>query len=88
MVIEMLFRPGAPCAQHKGLIFFGEFKNVGEVRTVWKELGFGWAGSSMRAGCKPSGAASSSSQCWRPPGRTMRGIGGGTSRAFVLPEPL
>jgi hypothetical protein len=21
-------------------------------------------------------------------GRTMRGIGGGTSRAFVLPEPL
>ena len=22
------------------------------------------------------------------PGRTMRGIGGGTSRAFVLPEPL
>jgi hypothetical protein len=24
----------------------------------------------------------------RPPGRTMRGIGGGTSRAFVLPEPL
>jgi hypothetical protein len=27
-------------------------------------------------------------RCWRPPGRTMRGIGGGTSRAFVLPEPL
>jgi hypothetical protein len=29
----------------------------------------------------------SSSRCWRPPGRTMRGIGGG-SRAFVLPEPF
>ena len=28
------------------------------------------------------------SRGWRPPGRTMRGIGGGTSRAFVLPEPL
>ena len=24
-----------------------------------------------------------SSRCWRPPGRTMRGISGGTSRAFV-----
>ena len=30
----------------------------------------------------------SSSRCWRPPGRTMRGIGGGTSRAFVLPRAL
>ena len=34
------------------------------------------------------GRLASSSRCWRPPGRTMRGIGGGTSRAFVLPEPL
>ena len=28
----------------------------------------------------------SSSRCWRPPGRTMRGIGGGTSRAFRLKD--
>src|SRR5215467_4545617 len=42
--------PGPP-ARNLRADFFWEFKNVGAVRAVWKELGFGWAGSSVRAGC-------------------------------------
>src|SRR5262249_55600317 len=40
-----------------------EFKNVGAVRTVWKELGFGWAGSSVRAGMRYWGAACCAAPC-------------------------
>src|SRR5262249_6328316 len=35
----------------------------------------------------PSGAASSSSRCWRPPGRTMRGIGGRHREPLCSPSP-
>src|SRR5215831_555296 len=61
LAIEMLFRDRGPLRATKGLIFFGEFKNVGAVRAVWKELGFGWAGSSVRAGCNGNSGCNGSS---------------------------
>ena len=54
--------PG-PSAQHKDLIFFGEFKNVGAVRAVWKELGFGLGGFIGASRHAPTGAQRVARHC-------------------------